>query len=123
MSSTVAAPVAGGRESPIPLVGRRLVGAVVALFVASLVIFAGTQLLPGNAASVVLGRNGNPATVKLLNRQLHLDRPAWQQYTDWIEGLAHGDLGNSAVGIAQGASSAPIWPLISDPSRTPRFSP
>jgi peptide/nickel transport system permease protein len=95
-------------------VGRRLVGAVVALFVASLVIFAGTQLLPGNAASVVLGRNGNPATVKLLNRQLHLDRPAWQQYTDWIEGLAHGDLGNSAVGMAQGASSAPIWPLISD---------
>ncbi len=116
MSSTVAAPVAGGREaSPVfRFVGRRLVGAVVALFVASLVIFAGTQLLPGNAASVVLGRNGNPATVKLLNRQLHLDRPAWQQYTDWIEGLAHGDLGNSAVGMAQGASSAPIWPLISD---------
>ena len=55
-------------------------GAVVALFAASLVIFAGTQLLPGNAASVVLGRNGNPATVKLLNQQLHLDRPAWQQY-------------------------------------------
>ena len=27
----------------------------------------------------------------------------------------HGDLGDSAVGMAQGASSAPIWPLISDP--------
>lgn len=95
-------------------VARRLLGAVVALFVASLVIFAGTQLLPGNAASVVLGRNGNPATVKLLNKQLKLDRPAYQQYTDWVEGLAHGDLGNSAVGMAQGATSAPIWPLISD---------
>ena len=81
--------------------GRRLLGAVVALFAASLVIFAGTQLLPGNAASVVLGRNGNPATVKLLNQQLNLDRPAYQQYLDWITGLFHGDLGNSAVGIAQ----------------------
>jgi peptide/nickel transport system permease protein len=116
MSSTVAAPVARSREgSPLlRFVGRRLLGAVVALFVASLVIFAGTQLLPGDAASVVLGRNGNPATVKALHQQLHLDRPAYQQYLDWITGLAHGDLGNSAVGMAQGASSAPIWPLISD---------
>jgi peptide/nickel transport system permease protein len=95
-------------------VGRRLLGAVVALFAASLVIFAGTQLLPGDAASVVLGRNGNPATVKALNQQLNLDRPAYQQYLDWITGLLHGDLGNSAVGMAQGATSAPIWPLISD---------
>jgi peptide/nickel transport system permease protein len=116
VSSTVAAPSARRREAS-PLLryaGRRLGGAVVALFVASLVIFAGTQLLPGNAASVVLGRNGSPATVKLLNKQLHLDRPAYKQYADWIEGLAHGDLGNSAVGMAQGATSAPIWPLISD---------
>ena len=116
MSSTVAAPVARRREaSPLlRFVGRRLLGAVVALFVASLVIFAGTQLLPGDAASVVLGRNGSPATVKLLNKQLKLDRPAYEQYADWIKGLAHGDLGNSAVGMAQGATSAPIWPLISD---------
>ncbi|HET6172401.1 MAG TPA: ABC transporter permease [Gaiellales bacterium] len=116
MSSTVAAPVARSREaSPLlRFVGRRLAGAVIALFVASLVIFAGTQLLPGNAASVVLGRNGSPATVKLLNKQLHLDRPAYKQYASWIGGLAHGDLGNSAVGMAQGATSAPIWPLISD---------
>ena len=90
MSSTVAAPVARSREgSPLlRFVGRRLL--------------------------VVLGRNGNPATVKLLNQQLNLDRPAYQQYLDWITGLFHGDLGNSAVGMAQGASSAPIWPLISD---------
>jgi peptide/nickel transport system permease protein len=116
MSSTVAAPVARSREgSPLlRFAGRRLLGAVVALFVASLVIFAGTHVLPGDAASVVLGRNGNPATVKLLHKQLHLDRPAYQQYTDWLGGLVHGDLGNSAVGMAQGATSAPIWPLISD---------
>ena len=117
MSSTVAAPVARRREaSPVfSFVLRRTLGAVVALFVASLVIFAGTQLLPGDAASVVLGRNGTPENVRLLHKQLHLDKPAWQQYTDWLGGLVHGDLGDSAVGMAQGASSAPIWPLISDP--------
>jgi peptide/nickel transport system permease protein len=116
VSSTLAAPAATRRESSplLRFAGRRLLGAVAALFVASLVIFAGTQLLPGDAASVVLGRNGNPATVKLLHRQLHLDRPAYGQYGDWIGGLAQGDLGNSAVGMAQGATSAPIWPLISD---------
>ena len=71
MSAAVAAPVSRGREgSPLlRFVARRLLGAVAALFVASLVIFAGTQLLPGNAASVVLGRNGSPATVKK-----HLER-------------------------------------------------
>jgi peptide/nickel transport system permease protein len=94
---------------------RRTLGALVALFIASLVIFAGTQLLPGDAASVVLGRNGNPAAVKQLHEQLHLDKPAWRQYVDWLKGLTHGDLGNSAVGLAQGEKSAPIWPLISGP--------
>ena len=82
---------------------------------ASIVIFAGCQILPGNAASVVLGRNGDPATVKALEQQLHLDKPALRQYTDWLRGFAHGDLGDSAVGLAQGEKSAPIWPLISDP--------
>ena len=88
MSATAAAPSARSRElSPLlRFLGRRLLGAVAALFVASLVIFAGTQLLPGDAASVVLGRNGSPATVKLLHKQLQLDRPAYQQYADWIRG-------------------------------------
>jgi peptide/nickel transport system permease protein len=116
VSTAAAAPSARSRElSPVlRFLGRRALGAVAALFVASLVIFAGTHVLPGDAASVVLGRNGNPATVELLHKQLHLDRSDYRQYTDWISGLVHGDLGNSAVGMAQGATSAPIWPLISD---------
>jgi peptide/nickel transport system permease protein len=79
------------------------------------VIFVGTQVLPGSAASVVLGRNGSPDVVRALNKQLHLDKPAVQQYTDWLRGFVRGDLGDSAVGLAQGEKHAPIWPLISDP--------
>jgi peptide/nickel transport system permease protein len=85
------------------------------LFVASLLIFAGTRLLPGDAASLVLGRNGNPATVRLLHKELHLDAPAYRQYATWLAGFVRGDLGDSAVGLAQGAKHAPIWPLISSP--------
>ena len=95
--------------------GRRVLGALLALLAASLLIFAGTQLLPGDAASVVLGRNASPANVRALNAQMHLDKPAYRQYADWLGGFVHGDLGDSAVGLAQGAKHAPIWPLVSGP--------
>ena len=109
----------GGRvreSSPVlAVLGRRLAGALVAIVVASLVIFAGTVVLPGDAASVVLGRNGTPAQVAALNHRLHLDKPATTEYVDWIRGLAHANLGDSAVGLAQGEKHAPVWPLISGP--------
>src|SRR5439155_7643215 len=96
-------------------IGRRILGAAAALFVASILIFAGTSILPGDAASVVLGRGGTPQKVQELKRALHLDRPAYQEYVGWLKGIFTGDLGDSAVGLAQGAKHAPIWPLISDP--------
>jgi peptide/nickel transport system permease protein len=107
----------GTREvSPVlRFIGRRTIGALLALLAASILIFLGTSLLPGDAASVVLGRNGNPQAVARLNKQLDLDRPAYQQYVGWLGGFVHGDLGDSAVGLAQGAKQAPIWPLISGP--------
>jgi peptide/nickel transport system permease protein len=64
---------------------------------------------------VVLGRNGSPDVVRALDKRLHLDKPVVQQYTDWLRGFSHGDLGDSAVGLAQGEKHAPIWPLISNP--------
>jgi peptide/nickel transport system permease protein len=115
--TSVAEPRGATREaSPVlRFVGRRLLGAVVALLVASVLIFMGTAVLPGDAASVVLGRSATPQAVERLNRQMHLNRPLLQQYTDWLRGFVHGNLGDSSVGLAQGAKHAPIWPLISDP--------
>ena len=115
--TSVAEPRGATREvSPVlRFVGRRLLGALLALFVASVLIFIGTSVIPGDAASVVLGRSASTSAVQRLNRQMHLDRPLTEQYTSWLEGFVHGDLGNSSVGLAQGEKSAPIWPLISDP--------
>ena len=93
------------RRGQHPLVGfvlRRTLGAVMALFVASILIFVGVEILPGDAASVVLGRNATPAAVQSLDKQMHLNSPAPTQYWDWLRGFVHGDLGQSAVGLAQG---------------------
>jgi peptide/nickel transport system permease protein len=94
---------------------RRLVGAAAALLAASVLIFTAVEVLPGNAASAVLGRNASPAAVRILSRQMGLDRPASTRYAHWLKGFVHGDLGDSSVAIAQGSKHAPIWPLISGP--------
>jgi peptide/nickel transport system permease protein len=107
------------REVPpvLAFLARRLVGAALALFIASILIFAATSILPGDAASVVLGRGATPEAVQQLDRELNLDRPRAQQYVSWLAGFVHGDLGDSSVGLAQGAKHAPIWDLIANPVR------
>jgi peptide/nickel transport system permease protein len=107
---------AGAQAHPLlAFVGRRLIGAIAALLAVSVLVFIGVEVLPGNAASVVLGRNGSSSAVSLLTHQLHLDKPFYVQYFDWLGGFVHGNLGDSAVGLAQGAKHAPIWPLINGP--------
>src|SRR6478752_1864879 len=115
--TTVAEPRAAEREvSPaLAFVGRRLLGAAVSLLVASVLIFIGTSVLPGNAASVVLGRGATPAAVQKLETQMHLNKPLTTQYANWLGGFVHGDLGDSSIGLAQGQKHAPVWALISDP--------
>ncbi|HEY3766642.1 MAG TPA: ABC transporter permease, partial [Gaiellales bacterium] len=72
------------------------------------------NVLPGNTASVILGRNATPAAERILTKRMHLDQPATTRYADWLGGFVHGDLGNSAVGLAQGEKE-PIWHQISGP--------
>jgi peptide/nickel transport system permease protein len=82
---------------------------------ASVLIFAAVQVLPGSPASAVLGRNASPAAVRILTHRMRLDRPASTRYLDWLKAFLHGDLGDSAVAIAQGSAHAPVWHLISGP--------
>jgi peptide/nickel transport system permease protein len=94
---------------------RRLAAGVATLFVASLLVFAMTELLPGDVASVVLGRNATPDAVAQLQDKLELDRTFFERYADWLSGIVTGDLGNSTVSLAQGADSAPVWAKIAEP--------
>jgi len=89
---------ASGDAHPIArLVRRRLAIGVVTLFLVSVVVFLATEVLPGNAAYAILGRNANPARVRALEDALHLNRGLFDQYWIWISGLLTGNLGHSLV--------------------------
>jgi len=98
----------------LAFLGRRILGGILALFVASIVIFVALNILPGNPASVILGRNATPAAERVLTQRMHLDRPATTRYADWLGGFAHADLGISAVSLAQGQRTS-VWQQISGP--------
>ena len=94
---------------------RRLAQGFLTLVVASIVVFLATSAIPGSPASAILGRNANPRAVAEINHRLGFDKPLEVRYINWLGDALQGNLGNSAVDIAQGASSAPIWPIIRSP--------
>ncbi|HLY48467.1 MAG TPA: ABC transporter permease [Solirubrobacteraceae bacterium] len=76
---------------------RRIVLGALTLLLVSIVVFAATQALPGNAATAILGRNATPERVAALTRQLHLNQSAFAQYTHWLGHIFAGNLGISAA--------------------------
>jgi peptide/nickel transport system permease protein len=73
----------------------RIAAGVVLAWVVSIVIFVGTEVLPGNAAYAVLGRFSTPSALAAVSAQLGLNKPAYQRYLDWLGGVLHGNLGMS----------------------------
>ena len=76
---------------------KRLGLAVVTLWLLSIIVFVGAQVLPGNVGRAILGPLANKAAVDALNEQLGVDRPLVVQYGDWISSFFQGDLGQSLV--------------------------
>ena len=76
---------------------KRLVTFVLTLVVASMVVFAVLELLPGNAAQIILGDTATPESLAALEKKLGLDQPQLQRYGNWIGGLLQG---RSAIIIA-----------------------
>ncbi|KAA8998995.1 ABC transporter permease [Affinibrenneria salicis] len=74
---------------------HRLLLGILTLWLVSVLIFLGTELLPGDIASALLGQNGTPETVAALRTQLGLDQPAIWRYLNWLGGVVQGDLGTS----------------------------
>jgi peptide/nickel transport system permease protein len=74
---------------------KRLAAFAATLAAASIVIFLVLEVLPGNAAQVILGAEAPPETVAALAHKLGVDRPPLEQYAAWIEGMAEGDFGTS----------------------------
>src|SRR5580658_4190342 len=74
---------------------RRLALIVPTLFFVSVLIFGLQQLLPGDPALALAGEDADPQVIAYLRQKYHLDDPLPLRYALWIEGVAHGDLGES----------------------------
>lgn len=85
---------------------RRLFFVMFTLAVVSLVIFAVTEILPGDVATMILGQQATPEDLATLRARLGLNRPAHVRYLEWVGGLLHGDWGRSLrLGV-------PVGPLL-----------
>ncbi len=74
------------------------------LLAASAIIFVVLEVLPGDAALLILGTEAQDDTLAALRAQLGLDRPAAARYLDWIAGMASGRIAIShtyAVPVAE----------------------
>jgi peptide/nickel transport system permease protein len=85
---------------------KRLGLALITLFLLSVIVFAISNVLPGNVGRAVLGPFATQESVDQLNEQLGANRPLLQQYLDWAGGLVHGDLGTSLT------TQVPVWDLL-----------
>ncbi len=74
---------------------KRFATFLATLACASIVIFLVLEVLPGNAAQIILGPEAAPEAVATLAHKLGLDRPPVERYFDWIGGLLTGDCGMS----------------------------
>ncbi len=74
---------------------RRLILLVGTLIVTSLIIFALTQLLPGDVARLILGREASPEAIAQFNQRFGLDQPSLIQYVNWLGGFVTGNWGTS----------------------------
>lgn len=79
------------------LVVQRLATMVLTIFLVSILIFALTQLLPGDVAQMILGQYATPEKLEALRAQMGLNQPPHLQYLDWAGGLLQGDFGQSLV--------------------------
>lgn len=77
------------------MAAQRLGLGLLLLFVVSLVIFLGVELLPGDLAEAILGQAATPETVAAFRQELGLDLPAHERYLAWLWGMLQGDFGKS----------------------------
>jgi peptide/nickel transport system permease protein len=87
---------------------RRLLAAVVLVWLVASAAFTLTWAAPGDAAQAALGIGASGAEIAAERARLGLDRPFHEQYGRWLARLADGDLGRSFL------YHAPVAPMVLD---------
>ena len=76
-------------------IAQRLALGLLLLFAASILIFVGTSILPGDVAQSILGQSATPEALANLRRELGMNDPAMTRYFAWLGGVLQGDLGTA----------------------------
>ena len=88
---------------------RRVALLALTMLITSTIVFALTQLVPGDVARLILGRDASPEALNMLREEFGLNDPAPQQYVNWLGGFLTGDWGRSFTGANQ-----PVRPLVTE---------
>lgn len=94
------------RYSIVRFAIARLGTAALTVLASSPIVFAATQIMPGDAATLILGTYATPDALETLRQKLGLHDPAWLQYLHWLSGVATGDFGESF------RMNTPVGPLL-----------
>ncbi|MFP4510816.1 MAG: ABC transporter permease [Spirochaetaceae bacterium] len=86
---------------------RRVIALALTLLVTSFIIFALTNLLPGDIARLVLGRDASDTAIENFEQRFGLDRPPMTQYISWLGGFVRADWGRSYA-----AGNPPVRVLV-----------
>lgn len=87
---------------------RRVATGLATLLVASIIVFAVLEIVPGDPAQLMLGLNATDETLNALREQMGLNEPVLQRYVSWLTGMLVGDFGNSYT------YSVPVSELIAE---------
>ncbi len=85
---------------------KRILTLIGTLAGASVVVFLVLEILPGDAAQMMMGPDAAPEAVAALAQKLGLDRPPLERYFAWLGGMLTGNLGDSH------AYSSPVSELL-----------
>lgn len=94
------------KSTLIDLLTKRIGLGIFSVIMVSALIFVGVEMLPGDLADAILGKDATPETLAALRAELGLDRPSYIRYLEWLGGIATGDLGASL------SSKIPITELL-----------
>ena len=85
---------------------KRIVLILYTLLIVSVIVFGITQILPADAAVVMLGENATPEALAALRARMGLNDPVWMQYLHWAGGAIRGDFGTSL------RTGQPVGPMV-----------
>ena len=82
-------------DSLATLIVKRLAFGLLTLFVISVLISLGVEMLPGDLAQALLGQQATQESLAAIRHELGLDRPLHVRYFDWLGNILQWDLGKS----------------------------